>query len=291
MRKRAPKLVLRAVLIGIALLNLVETALGAPQAAKWLRDAGVGYARPIGIVIAALLAVLFAALAAGPARVEEWRRHLLHGQRPDVDEARPRGVGETDFLAEPLSADDKAASPTSRLTTTAPAIAVYVPDSPCERYRHTEGSDCIYCHLEVAALADEGLRRCHARLILVEQAVAKKWVRDPRFVASVRLKWASVGLDHPEVEYRDIRPGEPALLDVVYTLERSPGRAFIETLDAQSVERSRGLEPSAYLLTVRVIAEDRDPVDYTVLMGVTDLWQAVTMGPYIGPPRSLGAAS
>jgi hypothetical protein len=71
----------------------------------------------------------------------------------------------------------------------------------------------------------------------------------------MRLKWSSVGLDHPEVEYRDIRPGERAQVDVVYTLEQSPGRAFIETLDARPVAPPGDLSPAIYLLTVRVVAD------------------------------------
>ncbi len=170
-------------------------------------------------------------------------------------------------------------------TSTGPAIAVYVPDTPCETYPHAAGGASVYCHLEVAAISDV-LRRCHARLIRVERAVAQKWVRDSRFATPARLKWASFGPEHPEAEYRDIRPGEPALLDVLYTLERSPGQAFIETLGARPVEPSRELETGAYLLTIRVIADGRDPVDHTLSVGVPDArwWKAVTMGSYIGPP-------
>jgi hypothetical protein len=167
-----------------------------------------------------------------------------------------------------------------------PAIAVYVPDMPCQRYHDSAGGDCIFCHLAVEAVSGQTLRRCHGRLIRVEQAIAQDWILNSRFAAPIRLKWAFAGLDHPEVEYRDIRPGEPTLLDVVYTLERSPGRAFIQTLDAQPTGLPRDLGPGQYLLTVRVIADDRDAVDYTVSVGVPDTpwWHSVSMGSYVGPP-------
>lgn len=126
-----------------------------------------------------------------------------------------------------------------------PPIDVFVPDRPCELYEHAAGGKCVYCHLKVAALAD--LRRCHARLVRVEQAINQQWVQDPRFSNPVRLKWATVGPDHPEAEYRDIRKGESALLDVLYTLERSPGRAFVETLDPKPIEPSRDLLPGIYV--------------------------------------------
>src|SRR5438132_1278189 len=45
-----------------------------------------------------------------------------------------------------------------------PAIAVYVPDRPCERYAHAAGGECIYCHVAVEAVSDQKLNRCHARL-------------------------------------------------------------------------------------------------------------------------------
>jgi hypothetical protein len=73
-------------------------------------------------------------------------------------------------------------------------------------------------------------------------------------------------------------------LDVVYTLERSPGRAFIVTLDAQPVGLPRELGPGVYLVTVRVLAEDRDPVDCTVMLGVFDAWQSVFLSAYAGGP-------
>ena len=162
-----------------------------------------------------------------------------------------------------------------------PAIAVYLPDTPCERYRDAGGGDTIWCHLVVEALSDQVLRRCHARLIGVEQAIERRWVRDSRFAAPIRLKWAFAGLDHPEVEYRDIRPGEPTLLDVVFTLERAPGRAFIAALDAQPIGLPRDLGPGVYLATVRVLADDHDPVDFTVMLTVSDAWQ-VSMGAHVG---------
>lgn len=65
------------------------------------------------------------------------------------------------------------------------------------------------------------LTRCHIRLVRVAQATGGRWVEHEGFAAPVRLKWSFAGLDHPEVEFRDIRPGEPALADVAFTLERA----------------------------------------------------------------------
>ena len=169
-----------------------------------------------------------------------------------------------------------------------PAIALHLPDRPCERYPHTGGGQCVYCHLAVKALSD--LRRCHARLIHLERAIDRQWVPDLRFAAPTRLKWANVGPEHPGAEYRDLAAGETALLDVVYTLERSPGHAFVETLDPSPIEPSRDLLPGQYLLTVRVAADGRAPVDYTVSVGVPEAawWSSVSMGQHVGPPVAAG---
>src|SRR5206468_2049481 len=102
---------------------------------------------------------------------------------------------------------------------------------------------------------DQVLRNCHTRLTRVRRATPSGWEQDDRFAAPIRLKWAHAGRDHPEVEYRDLQPGETALLDVVYTLERSPGRAYIETLDALPIGLPRDLTPSVYLVTVRALAD------------------------------------
>ena len=166
----------------------------------------------------------------------------------------------------------------------APAIGISIPERPCDEYPHAAGGQCKYCHLEVAAISDAVVERCRARLVRVEKAIAQKWVPDPRFATPVRLKWANVGLDHPEVEFRDIRPGESALLDLVYTREVMLGRAIIETLDPQPLSPSRELDDGVYQLTVRVIADGRDPVDFTVMLGVMENWKSVSLGSYPGPP-------
>jgi hypothetical protein len=166
-------------------------------------------------------------------------------------------------------------------------MALYVPENPCERYNDAGGGQCVWAHMAVAAVSDQVLRRCHVRLVRVQQAVAGRWATDPRFAAPIRLKWAFAGLNHPDVEYRDIRPGEPALLDIVYTLERMPGRAYIESLDTQPIGLPRDLAPSVYLVTVRALAEERDPVDCTVMLGVQETWTGLTISVYNATPEDI----
>jgi hypothetical protein len=97
------------------------------------------------------------------------------------------------------------------------------------------------------------------------------------FVAPLRLKWAYATLDHPDVEYRDVRPGEPALVDVAFTLERTPDRAIIESLDPPANGIPRVLFPGIYLLAVRLFADQHEPLDETFLLGVPQGWAELTI--------------
>jgi hypothetical protein len=165
-------------------------------------------------------------------------------------------------------------------------IGVSVPDGPCPQYPLDGGGRGAFCHLQVASLSGEGLTRCRSRLIRVAEARNRIWADDPRFTAPLRLKWAHAHPTDTHAEYRDIDPDSPALLDVVYSLDRSPGRAQIMTLDSGPIGLPTELGPGAYRLTVRVEAAKCPAADFTFLLVVTEMWPGVTLSPYIGSPAT-----
>ena len=136
--------------------------------------------------------------------------------------------------------------------------------------------------LEVRSL-DPGvvLQGCRARLIKVERVADGAWVPDTRFTAQVRLKWAHADPKEPHAAARDIEADFPQLLDVVYTAELAPTRAFIMSLDAIPVGLPTFLEYGVYRLTIRFSAENSPAADYGVMLTFT-AWNAVALEPALG---------
>lgn len=64
------------------------------------------------------------------------------------------------------------------------------------------------------------------------------------------------------------------------------GQAHIASLDPVPIGLPQQLGPGVYLLKVRALADDRDPVDCTVMLGVPEGWQGLTISPYSDVPNS-----
>jgi hypothetical protein len=173
-----------------------------------------------------------------------------------------------------------------------PAIGVYIPDPPCRIFGDGMGGQLKYCHLEVASLVDAPLERCHARLILLEYVENGQYVEHPYFIGTLRLKWAAVGPDHPEIEFRNVEPDRPELLDLVYTSSGNPKTTRVETLDKRNTAVVTELLPGNYRLTVRVSADGRPHAYFICLVMVTGSWPgAAVVSPYVGPPLPLRRAT
>jgi hypothetical protein len=72
-------LLVRGLLGVIFVLGVIETALGAPSAIKWLKDAGVTHSQTLGLVLAVVVSFIFGLTALGPERVKHWLA-LARGQ-------------------------------------------------------------------------------------------------------------------------------------------------------------------------------------------------------------------
>jgi hypothetical protein len=146
--------------------------------------------------------------------------------------------------SEPSKTDGEDSVQPPQEEATEPPLRVFVPENPCVAYNDQGGGRVVFCHLAVEAISDRPLKRCHARLVRVMRSQADGWVREEAFAAAMRLKWAFAGTDHPEHEYRDIVSGDdPQLLDIVYTSEKNPGRAYFVRLDAQPIGLPEYLAP------------------------------------------------
>lgn len=74
----------------IFVLGVIETAEGAPQAVRGLKDAGVTQPHTLGPILAAVITVIAVLVALGPERVKRWWA-LAHGQEP-AQVQQPQGV-------------------------------------------------------------------------------------------------------------------------------------------------------------------------------------------------------